>query len=121
MITILIIEDDPLNQRLLSLMLQREGYEIITANDGVEGLKELEANHVDLVITDYSMPNMDGRKLVEEIRRDDTYKNLPIIVLTAIDHVKRHFVGMADGANGFLTKPTSSRELIATVSKCLNM
>lgn len=120
MTTILIIEDDPLNQRLLSLMLQREGYEIVTANDGLEGLDQLHANHIDLVITDYSMPNMDGRLLVQEIRKDENYKHLPIIVLTAIDHAKRHFVGLTDSANGFLTKPTSSRELIATVAKCLN-
>lgn len=117
MATILIIEDDPLNQRLLTLMLERENHSIITANDGQDALRCLQEAKVDLVITDFSMPNMDGVTLVKRLRADAQYRHLPIIVLTAIDWVQQRFEKKEEGADLFLTKPTSSRELKAAVSR----
>ena len=77
---ILVVDDEPHTRRLVSLQLEREGYEVATARNGEEALERLRAESFDAVVTDYSMPRMDGRALCEEIRRD-IGESVPLIVL----------------------------------------
>ncbi len=121
MANILIVDDTPLTHRLLNLMLQRidNSINIFTAFNGKEALAQLADNTFDLVITDINMPGMDGFALMDEMRADDKYKDLPIIVLTASGHKKVPAMAAQKGATSFLTQPISSWELKETVTRCL--
>lgn len=121
MANILIVDDTPLTHRLLNLMLQRidNSINIFTAYNGKEALDQLAENAFDLVITDINMPGMDGFALMDEMRADDKYKDLPIIVLTASGHKKIPAMAAQKGATSFLTQPISSWELKETVTRCL--
>jgi CheY-like chemotaxis protein len=102
-------------------MLQRidNSLNIFTAYNGKEALDQLAENAFDLVITDINMPGMDGFALMDEMRADDKYKDLPIIVLTASGHKKIPAMAAQKGATSFLTQPISSWELKETVTRCL--
>ena len=120
MATILVVDDYPVIQRILSLTLQINNHDVLTAGNGLEALDILRNAPVDLIITDVSMPEMDGLALLSQLRGSQAYQKLPIIVLTAIGQEEVREVATQKGASGFLTKPTSSQELIEIVSKYLN-
>jgi len=82
-VKILVVEDSPTMRQLISFALKRlRGAEIVEAGDGVEGLKKLNSDTFDLIITDINMPVMDGLKLISLVRRDVKYRNIPIMVIT---------------------------------------
>lgn len=114
--TILIVEDYPVTQRVLSLTLRNNGYDAVVAGNGIEALDRLEETAVDLVLTDIAMPEMDGITLLRYLRGDERYSNIPVIMLTASGQDDDRKVALSLGANGFLTKPASSHELIDAVS-----
>jgi CheY-like chemotaxis protein len=118
--TILIAEDNRVNQRILMFILRKEGYNVITALHGKEALENMEQNNVDLVIADIEMPEMDGVTLVKQLRADARYAKLPVIILTASAENEDHSTAMAAGADSVLTKPSSTRELVSAVSNVLN-
>ncbi|MCB0210147.1 MAG: response regulator [Anaerolineae bacterium] len=120
MATILVAEDNRVNQRMLSFTLRKEGHKVITTFNGCEALEYLEGNSVDLIIADIEMPKMDGIALVKQLRADKLYKTLPIIVLTASGQNQDHLTAIAAGANNVLTKPSSSQKLIDTIDKILS-
>lgn len=120
MATILVVDDYPVIQRILSLTLQINNHDVLTAGNGLEALDILSHSHVDLIITDVSMPEMDGLALLSHLRSTEPYQQLPVIVLTAIGQDEVREVAAQKGASGFLTKPTSSQELIEIVRNYLN-
>jgi CheY-like chemotaxis protein len=114
--TILIVEDYPVTQRVLSLTLRNNGYDAVVAGNGLEALDRLEETPIDLVLTDIAMPEMDGITLLRYLRGDARYEGIPVIMLTASGQDEDRAVALSLGANGFLSKPASSHELIDTVS-----
>jgi len=121
MATILVVDDSPVIQRMLSFTLKRNRHTVLTARHGKLALATLEKHKVDLVITDVSMPEMDGLTLLKELRSNTDYQTLPVVMLTASGQEDDRISAVAEGANGFLTKPTSSRELTQTVNKLLGL
>jgi two-component system chemotaxis response regulator CheY len=119
MATILIAEDNPVNQRMLTFILKKEGHTVITAVHGVEALDRLAETTIDVVITDIGMPEMDGITLLKHMRADASYQELPVIVITASGEDVDYATARKAGANDLLTKPVSSRQLIDTVSRVL--
>jgi two-component system chemotaxis response regulator CheY len=119
MATILIAEDNPVNQRMLTFILKKEGHTVITAVHGVEALDRLAETTIDVVITDIGMPEMDGITLLKHMRADASYQELPVIVITASGEDVDYATARKAGANDLLTKPVSSRHLIDTVSRVL--
>ena len=117
MTTILVVDDHSPNQRLLSFILEQHDFSVVTALNGIQALERLEDNLIDLVVTDLSMPKMDGLTLMRHVRADDRYKLLPIVVLTA-SGLERDLVRASNsGANACLTKPIDSQELVTLVSQ----
>jgi len=114
---ILIVEDYPVTQRVLSLTLKNSGYDVQIANHGVEALQQLDLAPVDLALVDIAMPEMDGLELLRHLRNDKRYTALPIIMLTASGQDEDRATALVIGADGFLTKPTSSRELLETIQR----
>jgi serine phosphatase RsbU (regulator of sigma subunit) len=105
---ILLVEDSSTMRRMLSMKLQDEGYEITTANDGVQGLaKAAEEPHPDLILTDYEMPEMDGAGLCKAIKADKTLRTIPILMLTTLAEIDNKVAGLEAGADDYILKPKS--------------
>lgn len=107
---VLLVEDDPALRRYLQVVLQRAGYEVVTAADGLEAMKFLLTADVDVVITDAVMPNLDGYELCRFMRSSKHLSQLPIILLSALD--PRDAVNESEQADIFLAKPVSPEDLL---------
>lgn len=117
--TILIVDDNPVMRRMLSYTLQKNGYTALTAGNGREALHCLATEPVDLLLCDLAMPEMDGLAVLRQLRADVTFAALPIIMLTASGQDEDRVLARNAGASHFLTKPTSSSELLDTVRQFL--
>lgn len=116
---ILVVDDYSVTQRVMGLILQQGGYTHIAAWNGIEALELLEAMPVDLVICDIAMPEMDGLELLSHLRSDPRYAHLPVIMLTASGQDEDRVLAESAGADGFLSKPASSGEILETVTQFL--
>ena len=119
MATILIVDDYVVTLRVLSAQLRKGGYEVSTAGSGQAALEKFEQQHFDLAIVDIAMPEMDGITLLTELRKKNSYKDLPIIMLTASVLDDDRVRAQKEGATAFLTKPISSWELLDIVRQQL--
>lgn len=117
MARILVVEDYPVTQRVLSLTLRNSGHDVVLAAHGQEALEKLDQSTIDLALVDIAMPEMDGLTLLRHLRSDERFQSLPIIMLTASGQDEDRQTALSIGADGFLTKPTSSRDLIETISR----
>jgi CheY-like chemotaxis protein len=111
---VLLVEDDPALRRYLEVVLQRAGYEVISAGDGLDAMKALLKAHVDVVVTDALMPNLDGYELCRFVRNSHHLAHLPIILLSALD--PRNSTDESEQVNAFLAKPVSPEDLLATIA-----
>lgn len=116
---ILVIDDDPLILKLLQTTIERGGFEVLTASDGEEGLDTIRGEHPDLVISDIMMPRMDGFEMVRLLRSDRLVGNTPLIMLSAKGEEDDRIRGLELGADDYVTKPFSPRELLARVRALL--
>ncbi len=116
---VLIIEDDGDLAQLISYNLSREGYRAVIARDGAAGLKLLRSERPDLVVLDIMLPDIDGLELCRAIRREPATSALPIIFLTARAEEIDRVIGLELGADDYVTKPFSPRELLARVKAVL--
>src|SRR3984893_18327832 len=112
---ILIIEDERALTKVLVYNLQREGYEVTVAHDGVEGLRRAQANPPDLVILDLMLPGMDGLDVCRELRATEATRSLPILMLTAKAEETDQVVGFSLGADDYVTKPFSVKVLLQRI------
>lgn len=116
MTKILVIDDEPAITNLVSAYLRTEGYEVYTAADGNAGLKAARAFKPDLVILDLMLPGIDGIELLSRLRRES---EVYVIMLTARTEETDKIVGLSVGADDYVTKPFSPRELVARVKAAL--
>ena len=116
---ILVVDDDPTILDLFRRAMNIAGHQCSVAHDAAHALEILSHTPAEVLITDINMPGMDGFALMDEMRADDKYKDLPIIVLTASGHKKVPAIAAQKGATSFLTQPISSWELKETVTRCL--
>ena len=116
---ILIIDDEPQIVRALELLMQREGFEVRSASDGVEALSAIEDAAPDLILLDLMMPRMDGFELCQKIRLNPAWKNMIIVILTAKGRDIEREKGMALGADHYVTKPFSTREVVQLIKSAL--
>lgn len=119
MARILAVDDEPNIVRLIQVNLERMGYQVETANNGVQALEKIRASRPDLVVSDVMMPEMDGFELLSTIRRDATLEDLPVIMLTAKAQDRNVMEGYQRGADMYLTKPFNPMELISFVKRIL--
>jgi CheY-like chemotaxis protein/MinD-like ATPase involved in chromosome partitioning or flagellar assembly len=116
---ILIIDDDVDTLRLVGLMLQRQGYQIVAANNGQQGLAMADAELPDLILLDVMMPNMDGYEVARRLRANPDTASIPILMFTAKTQLDDKVTGFEAGADDYLTKPTHPTELQAHVKALL--
>lgn len=117
--TIAIIEDEPNIAELVKYNLNRDGYQTILANNGLKGLELVRLQLPDLVILDLMLPELDGLSVCKQLRIDPQTKTIPIIVLTARSEEADRVLGLEMGADDYVTKPFSPRELVARVRAVL--
>jgi two-component system chemotaxis response regulator CheY len=117
MTTILLVDDYAPNHRLMSFVLEQSGYAVVSALDGVQALDCLAAVPIDLIVTDLTMPRLDGIGLAERVRADARFSGLPIIVVTASGKETDEVKAAGVGVNAFLTKPVDSEDLARAVAQ----
>ena len=116
---ILIVDDDQESLKLIELMLQRQGYEVISASSGQGALDCAQAEQPDLVILDIMMSAMDGYEVCRRLRHDPLTQRIPVIMFTAKTMVDDKVAGFEAGADDYLTKPTHPAELVSRVKAAL--
>jgi two-component system alkaline phosphatase synthesis response regulator PhoP len=117
--TILLVDDEEDLLDLLSYALQREGFDVLTAQDGVEALRIARAERPDLIVLDIMMPKMDGLETCQRLREDANLRLTPILMLTARSEERDEILGLDAGADDYLTKPTSPNLLVSHVRALL--
>lgn len=116
---ILIIEDDKDIVELVRYNLEKDGFQVTSMSDGLTGLGQLKKSAPDLLILDLMLPNLSGLEICREVRRDQNLSRLPILMLTARGEEADRVVGLEVGADDYVTKPFSPRELVARVKALL--
>ncbi|MBL8088642.1 MAG: response regulator [Chthonomonas sp.] len=114
---VLVCDDERHIVRLIQVNLEKQGYQVITAFDGKDGLEKIRAEKPDLVVLDVMMPYMDGFEVLKNLRRDPATESLPVIMLTAKAQDKDVFEGYHYGADMYLTKPFNPMELVSFVKR----
>ena len=111
-LTVLVIDDDPVILELLRVNFEIEGFDVICATDGEDGLRRALADRPDVVISDIMMPRRDGLQLLTELKADPATENLPVILLSAKAQKSEVQHGIDMGADDYITKPFDPLELI---------
>ncbi|MBF0328284.1 MAG: response regulator [Nitrospirae bacterium] len=116
---ILIVDDDKTTRKLLSLYLKGKGYEIVTAENGLDALEKIGTEGINLIVSDMNMPYMDGIELTKTVRKDPAMSGLPIVMVTTEaddDEKKKAFEA---GVDDYLVKPTNAEQITDAIKKIL--
>ena len=123
---ILLVDDEPDFCAIVQGNLEKEGFDVEVAYDGSEGLDKIQANPPDAIILDVMMPEMDGYKVCKELKGNDKYKDIPVLMLTAVaDKVSStrysHYDGISMEADDYLPKPASAEDITSSIKGLLNL
>ena len=118
--TILVVDDSATVRKFVSVSLSMQGFRVVTAEDGMDALEKLPREHVDLIITDLNMPNMDGMEFARTLRGNPVYQDLPIIILTSLQEKALKSESEKLGINSYLNKPFSLEKVQYEVSKYIS-
>ncbi len=118
---VLIVDDDPLNVKLLASMISGNNYDVLKAYDGEEALNVISREHPDLILLDIMMPKIDGYRVLEILKSSANTRDIPVILITALNSVEDKVRGMEAGADEFLNKPVNKFELHARVKSLLRL
>jgi two-component system chemotaxis response regulator CheY len=117
---ILIVDDSKTVRNLVAFIMKNEGLRVTTAEDGLDGLEKLYSNpDIDLIISDINMPRMDGFTFIKNLREQEAYRDLPIIVLSTEGQEKDIQQGLNLGANMYMVKPAQPEKLVRNVKMLL--
>lgn len=114
---ILAVDDSVTISEMIKAILQRVGYEVIVAYDGVEALEKVKNEMPDLIILDVNMPKLDGYRVCRLLKFDRNYRHIPVVMLTARDEEENIRIGIKTGADLYLTKPIEPDRLLEAVNK----
>ncbi|HEY7955828.1 MAG TPA: response regulator [Polyangia bacterium] len=118
----LVVEDSPTMRQLIVFALHRiRGLSVVEADDGVDALRKMTAQKLDIILTDINMPIMDGLKLVKRVRSDEVMKEIPIVIITTEGADEDRQRALALGANAYITKPIQAPQVIAKVKELLKL
>ena len=123
---ILLVDDEPDFASLVQGNLEKEGFEVEVAYDGVEGLKQVKANPPDAIVLDVMMPEKDGYQMCSELKADEKYADIPVLMLTAVaDRVTStrysYYDGMSMEADDYLPKPASAEDITESIKRLLGI
>ncbi|GAQ94232.1 two-component system, chemotaxis family, response regulator CheY [Thermodesulfovibrio aggregans] len=116
---ILVVDDDKTTRKMISLILKSKGYEVVTAENGLEALQKLGIDKINLILTDMNMPYMDGIEFTKQVRSNPEIASIPIVMITTEadeDEKKRAFEA---GVDDYLVKPTNAEQITESMKKIL--
>ena len=116
---VLIVDDSESIREVVNYTLTNANYEVMVGTDGVDAMKYLDGNPINLIITDLNMPNKNGIELIKEVRANNNYKFTPILVLTTESHNDKKMEAKAAGATGWIVKPFVTEKLLVIVQKVI--
>ncbi|HHW20797.1 MAG TPA: response regulator [Thermodesulfovibrio thiophilus] len=116
---VLVVDDDKTTRKMISLILNSKGYEVVTAENGIEALQKLGIEDINLILTDMNMPYMDGIELVKQIRSSQERSNIPIVMITTEADEEEKRKAFEAGVDDYLVKPTTSEEISQSIKKIL--
>ncbi len=116
---ILVVDDDKKNRYLVSFLLEKEGFEVVIATNGLDGIEAAKKQQVDLIIMDLKMPKMNGYEATRRIRRLKKYKSIPIIALTSYAMTEDKEKAMKAGCTGYMSKPITPETFTKEIKKFL--
>jgi DNA-binding response OmpR family regulator len=114
--TILIVDDSPLNIGTIASYLEKQGFTILAARDGMSGLEKAEYARPDLILLDVMMPGMDGFEVCRRLKAEPATQNIPVIFMTALADARHKVRGFDSGAVDYVTKPIQHEEVLARVT-----
>ncbi|HCK63406.1 MAG TPA: hybrid sensor histidine kinase/response regulator, partial [Acinetobacter radioresistens] len=118
---IMIVDDSVTVRKVTSRLLERQGYDVVTAKDGVEAIEQLESIKPDLMLLDIEMPRMDGFEVTNLVRHHDVHRNMPIIMITSRTGEKHRERAFALGATQYMGKPFQEADLLANIEALLEV
>ena len=123
---ILVVDDEPDFASIVQGNLEREGFDVEVAYDGVEGLEKVKAMPPDAIVLDVMMPEMDGYEMCSLLKKDATYRHIPVVLLTAVaSHISStrysHHGGMSTEADDYLDKPASAEDITDAIKRLLDL
>ena len=123
---ILVVDDEPDFASIVQSNLKREGFDVEIAYDGNEAIEKVKANPPDAIVLDVMMPEKDGYQMCSELKRDEKFRDIPVLMLTAVaDHVSStrysHYDGMSMEADDYLPKPATAEDITQSVKSLLNL
>ena len=120
MAKVLIVDDSPSQLYNLQKIVEKLGHDVVTAEDGAEGVELAKSELPDLILMDVVMPNLNGFQATRTISKNDTTAHIPIILVTTKDQETDRVWGMRQGAKDYVTKPVNEKAMIATIKKYLD-
>jgi len=114
---ILVVDDEPDLREIIKTTLVVNGYEVVSAADGLEGLEKSKKEKPDLILLDIKMPKMDGYTMLRELKKSEEMKSIPVIMLTVYDKMKDIFD--LEGVKGYIIKSSNDQELLSKISEVL--
>ncbi|GMW05370.1 MAG: response regulator [Gammaproteobacteria bacterium] len=115
MALVLIVDDSPTDQHVLSLALQRHGFETLVASEGREAITLAEREHPDVILMDIVMPGMNGFQATRQLTRNPATASIPVVIVTSKDQETDRIWGLRQGAVSYITKPVGDDDLVAAV------
>jgi len=116
---ILVVDDDKTTRKLLNLFLKAKGYEVVTAENGLDAMEKLGTENINLVVTDMNMPYMDGIELTKNLRADDNWKNIPIVMVTTEADEDERKKAVDAGVDDYLVKPANAEQITDSIKRIL--
>lgn len=118
--TILIVDDSKTVRNLVAFIMKKEGFKVVTAEDGLDGLEKLYSSEkIDLIVSDINMPRMDGFTFIKSVREQEAYRDIPIVVLSTEGQEKDIQAGLSIGANMYMVKPAQPEKMVKNIKMLL--
>ncbi len=116
---ILVVDDDKTTRKLLTLYLKAKGYEVVAAENGLDAMEKLGTENINLVVTDMNMPYMDGIELTKNLRGDENWKTIPIVMVTTEADEDERKKALDAGVDDYLVKPANAEQISDSIKKIL--
>ncbi len=116
---ILVVDDDKTTRKMLQLILKSKGYDVVTAENGMDGLQKLGLEQINLILTDMNMPYMDGIEFTKQVKSTPEYSTIPIVMLTTEADEDEKKKAYAAGVDDYLVKPATAEQIVESMKRIM--
>jgi len=116
---ILVVDDDKTTRKMLYLILKSKGYDVVTAENGMDGLQKLGLEQINLILTDMNMPYMDGIEFTKQVRANPDFSDIPIVMLTTEADEEEKQRAYKAGVDDYLVKPATAEQIVDSMKKIM--